>query len=142
MRFRCAASCQHLARTATTDFSIRSTRFSWQATTTEANGLTKSLHAQLRKTSSIWKLWSRPTSATRSGSQEKSDGATISPSSATHCLRGACAMTLPWLAPIGTKLKLHAVRWSIAARQRSEEHTSELQSPDHLVCRLLLEKKK
>src|SRR5947208_5307151 len=28
--------------------------------------------------------------------------------------------------------------WSV----RSEEHTSELQSPDHLVCRLLLEKKK
>src|SRR5258708_14335921 len=28
------------------------------------------------------------------------------------------------------------------AEARSEEHTSELQSPDHLVCRLLLEKKK
>src|SRR5258708_20680157 len=28
------------------------------------------------------------------------------------------------------------------AETRSEEHTSELQSPDHLVCRLLLEKKK
>src|SRR5258708_27722582 len=28
------------------------------------------------------------------------------------------------------------------ALMRSEEHTSELQSPDHLVCRLLLEKKK
>src|SRR5258708_25159140 len=27
-------------------------------------------------------------------------------------------------------------------QERSEEHTSELQSPDHLVCRLLLEKKK
>src|SRR5258708_22479642 len=27
------------------------------------------------------------------------------------------------------------------AEPRSEEHTSELQSPDHLVCRLLLEKK-
>src|SRR5258708_25823026 len=27
------------------------------------------------------------------------------------------------------------------SRLRSEEHTSELQSPDHLVCRLLLEKK-
>src|SRR5258708_18178084 len=27
-------------------------------------------------------------------------------------------------------------------QKRSEEHTSELQSPDHLVCRLLLEKKK
>src|SRR5690348_18017190 len=29
-----------------------------------------------------------------------------------------------------------------SARARSEEHTSELQSPVHLVCRLLLEKKK
>src|SRR5438552_16226440 len=29
-----------------------------------------------------------------------------------------------------------------ARARRSEEHTSELQSPDHLVCRLLLEKKK
>src|SRR5258708_23896118 len=29
-----------------------------------------------------------------------------------------------------------------ACQARSEEHTSELQSPDHLVCRLLLEKKK
>src|SRR5947208_13390556 len=29
-----------------------------------------------------------------------------------------------------------------SAAARSEEHTSELQSPDHLVCRLLLEKKK
>src|SRR5258708_28825537 len=34
---------------------------------------------------------------------------------------------------------------AVAVRRRalrSEEHTSELQSPDHLVCRLLLEKKK
>src|SRR5258708_23816172 len=30
----------------------------------------------------------------------------------------------------------------LATVYRSEEHTSELQSPDHLVCRLLLEKKK
>src|SRR5258708_26607378 len=30
----------------------------------------------------------------------------------------------------------------VARVARSEEHTSELQSPDHLVCRLLLEKKK
>src|SRR5258708_26244655 len=29
----------------------------------------------------------------------------------------------------------------LALADRSEEHTSELQSPDHLVCRLLLEKK-
>src|SRR5258708_29858581 len=33
-------------------------------------------------------------------------------------------------------------RLEVGARERSEEHTSELQSPDHLVCRLLLEKKK
>src|SRR5258708_21443172 len=32
--------------------------------------------------------------------------------------------------------------WQEAKNKRSEEHTSELQSPDHLVCRLLLEKKK
>src|SRR5215216_7710452 len=32
--------------------------------------------------------------------------------------------------------------WALLKAERSEEHTSELQSPDHLVCRLLLEKKK
>src|SRR5438876_7648572 len=31
---------------------------------------------------------------------------------------------------------------TLPAKKRSEEHTSELQSPVHLVCRLLLEKKK
>src|SRR5438876_2257445 len=40
-----------------------------------------------------------------------------------------------------------ASRWAraycrSASVNRSEEHTSELQSPVHLVCRLLLEKKK
>src|SRR5256885_10174893 len=33
-------------------------------------------------------------------------------------------------------------RWRWAISRRSEEHTSELQSPCNLVCRLLLEKKK
>src|SRR5258708_21445558 len=47
---------------------------------------------------------------------------------------------------VGRKI-LHGINvWSILtptqATERSEEHTSELQSPDHLVCRLLLEKKK
>src|SRR5258708_15730644 len=46
-----------------------------------------------------------------------------------------------------TNAKLAEANKQIAAvaqqrDQRSEEHTSELQSPDHLVCRLLLEKKK
>src|SRR5258708_13098691 len=41
----------------------------------------------------------------------------------TRCCCGRSAITVP-------------------TASRSEEHTSELQSPDHLVCRLLLEKKK
>src|ERR1017187_10663445 len=36
----------------------------------------------------------------------------------------------------------HAPLRRFARRTRSEEHTSELQSPMYLVCRLLLEKKK
>src|SRR5690348_17986659 len=41
------------------------------------------------------------------------------------------------------ELFLSPVKHPIAMRtRRSEEHTSELQSPVHLVCRLLLEKKK
>src|SRR5258708_2857636 len=44
---------------------------------------------------------------------------------------------LSGLLPAGTDLQTAA-----AGFRRSEEHTSELQSPDHLVCRLLLEKKK
>src|SRR5256885_7235523 len=35
-----------------------------------------------------------------------------------------------------------ATRWPSTRNGRSEEHTSELQSPCNLVCRLLLEKKK
>jgi len=41
---------------------------------------------------------------------------------------------------LGTRLRQTAGVADV--RYRSEEHTSELQSPDHLVCRLLLEKKK
>src|SRR5258708_35799891 len=38
--------------------------------------------------------------------------------------------------------KVPPVTSEMIPETRSEEHTSELQSPDHLVCRLLLEKKK
>src|SRR3712207_8442389 len=40
------------------------------------------------------------------------------------------------------KLYARAVRDLLAEQPRSEEHTSELQSRQYLVCRLLLEKKK
>src|SRR5437763_10108858 len=37
---------------------------------------------------------------------------------------------------------VRAILTASPSRKRSEEHTSELQSPMYLVCRLLLEKKK
>src|SRR5258708_11118653 len=46
------------------------------------------------------------------------------------------------LFPIGPKIGAGTASAACADHPRSEEHTSELQSPDHLVCRLLLEKKK
>src|SRR5438552_13873516 len=54
-----------------------------------------------------------------------------SPQTPTHrpAACAACTTDLIWRRPR-------------TPRGRSEEHTSELQSPDHLVCRLLLEKKK
>src|SRR6266508_6016506 len=42
---------------------------------------------------------------------------------------------------VGPPLRAHLAR-RCPRRGRSEEHTSELQSRGHLVCRLLLEKKK
>src|SRR5258708_9853086 len=63
--------------------------------------------------------------------------------------REATALRLPaalWSATGVTALKpgITFFPWTrpMESLIRSEEHTSELQSPDHLVCRLLLEKKK
>src|SRR5258708_11041311 len=52
--------------------------------------------------------------------------------------------TLVYVDNIDAILRTAAAHWfpMTAVTERSEEHTSELQSPDHLVCRLLLEKKK
>src|SRR2546422_4664845 len=43
---------------------------------------------------------------------------------------------------VSCRLRISPVSATCPARLRSEEHTSELQSRLHLVCRLLLEKKK
>src|SRR5690606_30735975 len=47
----------------------------------------------------------------------------------------------PALSVRGTGARLCASTAAMAQRLRSEEHTSELQSRENLVCRLLLEKK-
>src|SRR3712207_6926853 len=49
-----------------------------------------------------------------------------------------CAMEMVWMVEEGEEV--HPVL-SAAVSERSEEHTSELQSRQYLVCRLLLEKK-
>src|SRR5438876_8017770 len=53
--------------------------------------------------------------------------------------RAAGRNTSPWCKSFDSYV-FPAPRWQ--RTPRSEEHTSELQSPVHLVCRLLLEKKK
>src|SRR5437764_7747694 len=47
-----------------------------------------------------------------------------------------------WAAAAGIFIWKHQTLLQGAEEWRSEEHTSELQSPMYLVCRLLLEKKK
>src|SRR3712207_6987823 len=47
-----------------------------------------------------------------------------------------------WCAALVDEATLREWLVNIGARPRSEEHTSELQSRQYLVCRLLLEKKK
>src|SRR5947199_9424482 len=56
--------------------------------------------------------------------------------------RGAFLGTSRMTIRAGLLRRIGAVPESIEIQARSEEHTSELQSLRHLVCRLLLEKKK
>src|SRR2546426_4657961 len=64
-------------------------------------------------------------------------GGTESMSQAPHVVRGA-----RWGLRLGPAAPLEDLLWEALKDPRSEEHTSELQSPCNLVCRLLLEKKK
>src|SRR5258708_10989800 len=52
----------------------------------------------------------------------------------------SCSPMNAW--PLVGRTRVEHDVWQAQVTVRSEEHTSELQSPDHLVCRLLLEKKK
>src|SRR5947208_8730797 len=68
----------------------------------------------------------------------------------TEAVRGVAALDGACLSHSPARHQTGRHRWQKCIRvavpelraARSEEHTSELQSPDHLVCRLLLEKKK
>src|SRR3712207_7830684 len=50
-----------------------------------------------------------------------------------------CQAYVSWMIPVDASISRRRIAFS---RTRSEEHTSELQSRQYLVCRLLLEKKK
>src|SRR5437870_8731361 len=64
------------------------------------------------------------------------NSSTLMPVSFSNMLATFCAVS------IGTEQYQTTLPSRLAAAMRSEEHTSELQSRGHLVCRLLLEKKK
>src|SRR5258708_11577293 len=67
-----------------------------------------------------------------------------SPTNARGAKTGGEPSLIPPLAP-GRNVRCENLQYSgegMEESSRSEEHTSELQSPDHLVCRLLLVKKR
>src|SRR2546422_8352023 len=58
------------------------------------------------------------------------------------CSGGAARRSVRRRLGLGDRRRLALHRLALEVGERSEEHTSELQSRLHLVCRLLLEKKK
>src|SRR5258708_8007077 len=68
----------------------------------------------------------------RSGKIEKDD----------VCVQLRCRVAVDRSCAVVLELRCYPFAGRFCWKIRSEEHTSELQSPDHLVCRLLLEKKK
>src|SRR3712207_8994328 len=75
-------------------------------------------------------LWQAPAAMAQKGYKLISDLSYISPDDTSAYRRERCKLDIYY--PEGTKKPF----------KRSEEHTSELQSRQYLVCRLLLEKKK
>src|SRR3989442_9374150 len=63
---------------------------------------------------------------------------------ACHLVRTVCRSTVNFPFRVFPQLcvKPRKSKLTVLRQTRSEEHTSELQSRPHLVCRLLLEKKK
>src|SRR5438309_7374081 len=75
----------------------------------------------------------------RSGDRRRCSGASRAAAPANHlayCCFGSVSLVHRF------RVVLSALGQQVPLETRSEEHTSELQSQFHLVCRLLLEKKK
>src|SRR3989454_6761820 len=95
---------------------------------------------------SVWPTrCSTPPGRARSGNtcpgRRRSEG-TLAGSTATRMVAARSAAEMPVVTPNRVAASIDTVKAVSCASVRSEEHTSELQSPCNLVCRLLLEKKK
>src|SRR3712207_6863564 len=81
----------------------------------------------------------RSTEGSLSRRSRESQAVRLAPGSSSPS-HSASSVVLP--KPAGAETRVTGGRSSRSSRERSEEHTSELQSRQYLVCRLLLEKKK
>src|SRR5439155_7886852 len=61
---------------------------------------------------------------------------------ASFTLRPVIGLVSVMFVPTSNRASAATMSSKVTVQRRSEEHTSELQSRGHLVCRLLLEKKK
>src|SRR5690606_41450509 len=66
-------------------------------------------------------------------------GMPAGPALKNSCTAGSSVWVMSHWAMPSARVLLCTVGTSVCSRPRSEEHTSELQSREHLVCRLLLE---
>src|SRR5690625_6993892 len=103
---------------------------SFQESTNQASGCSVSRSSKEKHVSSASRVHHTPTSSAGTRGSGCCPVAAAAPSSTSTvcCASSATRIRLPWK---------HG-----ALPSRSEEHTSELQSRGHLVCRLLLEKQK
>src|SRR5690606_40306806 len=85
-----------------------------------------------------------PTSAATNQDKGADDAARwLPPNAGYHCAYAVQQVQVKAAYDVGVTSEEHAaLREALAGCRRSEEHTSELQSRENLVCRLLLEKKK
>src|SRR2546427_4575655 len=111
--------------------------------------LTPRVRPNVSKASAIWSASSRVGASTSARGPEPGRPSARAPAPVSRSIVGiANAAVLPvpvWAQPMRSapsRIGGIARAWIGVGVERSEEHTSELQSQSNLVCRLLLEKKK